>query len=180
MHRRPLLALLARYVPSGGDDREARDRIAAFVEAHADCFERSLLIGHVTASAWIVDRERTHALLTHHRKLGRWLQLGGHTDGDPDVLRSACREATEESGLRSLQVLDAGLFDCDVHRIPARGDEPAHDHHDVRFLLQADMAEPLVVSEESHDLSWVRLEDVAALETDASVLRMVEKVRRTR
>ncbi|HYC53910.1 MAG TPA: NUDIX hydrolase [Candidatus Binatia bacterium] len=179
MHRRPLLELLSRYVPSGDDDARARDRIAAFVRENEGCFERSLLVGHVTASVWIVDRERTHALLTHHRKLGRWLQLGGHTDGDADVLRAAMREAVEESGLASLAVVDAGIFDCDVHRIPARGAEPEHDHHDVRFLLEADRDEPFIVSDESHDLRWVALEAIEQLEPDASVMRMVAKTVRS-
>jgi len=175
MHRRPLLDLLAAYTPFGDDDRAARDRIRAFVETNQRCFERSLTSGHVTASTWIVSRDRTLALLTHHRKLGRWLQLGGHTDGDADVLRSACREAREESGLRSLAVLDAAIFDCDVHPIPARGDEPEHFHHDVRFLLEADETEPLIVSEESHALAWVPLGRIDAHESDASVMRMVHK-----
>ena len=178
MHRRPLLSLLDAYQPAGADDAAARDRIAAFVREHADCFERSLLVGHVTGSAWIVDASRTRCLLTHHRKLERWLQLGGHADGQTDVLKVAMREAREESGLASLRVVSASVFDCDVHWIPARGAEPGHSHHDVRFLLEADPAESLVVSEESKELAWVALGEVAALGADESVLRMVAKTPR--
>jgi 8-oxo-dGTP pyrophosphatase MutT (NUDIX family) len=179
MHRGPLLALLGAYVPFGPEDEGARARIADFVRAHPDCFERSLLVGHVTGSAWIVDRERTHCLLTHHRKLDRWLQLGGHADGDSDVLAVAMREAREESGLASLSAVSPSIFDCDVHRIPARAAEPEHWHHDVRFLVEADPAEPFVVSEESKDLAWVALADVARLGTDSSVLRMVDRTIRS-
>lgn len=177
MHRRSLLSQLAVYQPLRAQDAAARDRIARFVEEHEACFERSLAIGHVTGSAWIVDAGRSRCLLTHHRKLDRWLQLGGHADGDADVLAVAMREAREESGLVSLRVVAPSIFDCDVHAIPGRGPEPAHHHYDVRFLLEADADEPLVVSEESRELAWVACEHVATLSPDDSVVRMVEKMR---
>ncbi len=175
MHRRPLEALLEAYVPSGTTDAEARDRILRFVGAHDDCFERTLLEGHITGSAWIVNPSRTRCLLTHHRKLERWLQLGGHADGQTDALEFAMREAREESGLTSLHAVTSAIFDCDVHAIPARKTEPEHFHYDVRFLFEADDTEPLVLSEESKELAWVALEDVASLESDESVMRMVAK-----
>lgn len=175
MHRKPLLNLLARYNATEQLDDRARDRIAAFVEANADCFERSLLQGHVTGSAWIVDPSRSQCLLTHHRKLERWLQLGGHADGQADILEVAMREAREESGLASLVPVATEIFDCDVHSIPARKTEPQHWHYDVRFLLEADPDEALVISEESKELAWVPLAGVEALSGDASVVRMVAK-----
>ncbi len=153
-----------------------RGRLVAFVAAHgAAAFARSLHVGHLTASAWVVDPARTRALLTHHRKLGRWLQLGGHADGDPDLRRAALREAREESGLRSLRLAQAGIYDLDVHPIPARPGEPAHDHYDVRFALEADPAEPLVVSAESKGLAWVPLAALADYGADESVLRLARK-----
>jgi 8-oxo-dGTP pyrophosphatase MutT (NUDIX family) len=174
--RRPLLSLLADYQPLNDDDRAARDRIARFVETHSDCFERTLEIGHVTGSAWIVDAARSRCLLTHHRKLDRWLQLGGHADGDSDVLAVATREAREESGLTSLRVVSGRIYDCDVHAIPARKAEAEHFHYDVRFLFEADPAEPLVVSDESHELAWIALEDVSSVSGDPSVERMARKL----
>jgi 8-oxo-dGTP pyrophosphatase MutT (NUDIX family) len=129
----------------------------------------------VTASAWIVDPERTQAVLLHHRKLERWLQLGGHVDGDPDVRRSALREAREESGLRTLRLIAESIYDIDVHRIPARGSEPAHDHYDVRFALEADPREPLVRNEESHDVRWIALSDLESYAIDDSVRRLSAK-----
>lgn len=177
MHRQPLESLLQAYTPSHATDAEARDRILRFVRGHEDCFERTLLEGHVTGSAWIVNPSRTRCLLTHHRKLDRWLQLGGHADGQTDILEVAMREAEEESGLKSLRPVSREIFDCDVHPIPGRKTEPEHFHYDVRFLLEADDAEPLVISEESKELAWVVLEDVATLESDESVMRMVAKTR---
>jgi len=146
-----------------------------FVATEPHCFERSLALGHVTGSAWIVCPLRRRVLLTHHRKLELWLQLGGHCDGDPDVRAVALREAHEESGLETLEVLGTGVFDVDVHEIPARPGEPAHLHYDARFLLAADPEARLVVSDESRALAWVELERVSSLSTDASVIRMVEK-----
>lgn len=152
------------------------ERIRRFVEEQEECFERSLQIGHVTGSAWVVDRERTHALLTHHAKLGKWLQMGGHCDGDPDVLRVALREVEEESGLTEVTPLLGGaIFDVDAHEIPARGAEAAHIHHDIRFLVEADRGARLRISDESHDLRWVVFEEIPRLNTDESVLRMLRK-----
>jgi len=178
MHRRSLVSLLEAYRSFDADDEAARERILSFVLANPDCFERLLVTGHVTGSAWIVDPTRSRCLLTHHRKLERWLQLGGHADGQTDILAVAMREGREESGLVSLRPVATSIFDCDVHAIPARKAEPEHWHYDVRFLLEADDAEALVVSEESKELAWVALGDVAALGGDASVLRMVAKTAR--
>jgi len=151
-------------------------RVLSFVGEHPDCFERSLAVGHVTGSAWIVDASRTHALLTHHAKLGLWLQPGGHCDGDADVLRVAMREAEEEAGLKQLTPLLAGaIFDVDAHEIPARKSELAHVHYDIRYALEGDRSHALQISAESRDLRWVPLEEIEALNTDESVLRMVSK-----
>ena len=155
------------------------DRLRQFVEAHADCFERSLTVGHVTGSAWILDRERAFALLTHHRKLDKWLQPGGHADGDPDILRVAMWEAREESGLDEIRSVSEEIFDVDIHAIPARGREAAHLHYDVRFVLEADRNAPLEVSEESRSLAWVPLDRIAQLNPEESITRMVAKTRRS-
>ena len=148
-------------------------RFEAFIDSHPDCFERSCQVGHITGSAWIVNRAGDRVLLTHHRKLGRWLQPGGHSDGTPGTLEVALREAREESGL-DVRVLDEAIFDLDVHLIPARGCEPAHYHYDVRFLVQA-MEERFRVSEESCALAWVPADRVGVFTNHESVLRMACK-----
>jgi 8-oxo-dGTP pyrophosphatase MutT (NUDIX family) len=181
MHRRPLLDLLDRYVARHSDEADVVAALASFVRAHPDCFERSCVPGHVTGSAWLLSSDHERVLLTHHRKLGRWLQLGGHADGDADSLRVALREAREESGLSRIEPLaldgDPIPLDVDIHEIPARGDEPAHLHHDIRYLLVAAPAQEIAISDESVDLRWFdrrRLQDVL---DDESQLRMERKTR---
>jgi 8-oxo-dGTP pyrophosphatase MutT (NUDIX family) len=169
-----LLRRHGAYAESGEEAAMLADYIP-FMAAHPDCLWRTCLDGHLTASAWIVDAARTYTLLTHHKKLDRWLQLGGHVDGEPDLAAAALREAREESGLTRLKLLSPEIFDVDRHRIPARGNEPEHWHYDVRFLIEADAAEPLRPSDESKELAWVTLEDVAGRNPSESLARMVRK-----
>jgi 8-oxo-dGTP pyrophosphatase MutT (NUDIX family) len=173
--RRRLLDELAVYRPL--DEREGLmvERLGAFVAAQPQCFERSLAIGHLTGSAWVVDRALERVLLTHHRKLGKWLQLGGHADGDADLRRVALREAREESGLSKIVLARASIFDVDVHEIPARPSEPAHLHYDIRFAFFADATAPLAPSEESHEVAWIPLAGVEGLNIDESLRRLVQK-----
>ncbi len=170
-----LRAHLARAEP--GHEAEMTAATLAFVEAEPRCAERSLAVGHLTGSAWIVNRERTRTLLTHHRKLNKWLQLGGHADGDLDLAAVALREAQEESGLRNLRLVSPVLFDVDRHRIPARGTEPEHWHYDLRFVFEADPDEALVLSDESHDLAWIEIARLADFNDEESMLRMARKTR---
>lgn len=178
MHRHLLQQRLARHQAVDSNEQRMLEQIVEFVRRHDRCFERALTVGHITGSAWIVDLHRSHILLTHHRKLDRWLQLGGHSDGDADTLNVALREGCEESGIETLRPVSDAIFDVDVHPIPARDNEPAHYHYDVRFLLEADRTIPLVISSESRDLAWVALDEVAALSDDASIMRMLAKTRR--
>lgn len=182
----------------------------AFVKQHPNCFERSLpvteplapigtpstgnpwsgipdwnLPGHITASAWIVERdpispERQRIVLIHHRKLDRWLQPGGHADGDPDVAAVALREAQEETGLASLRFVAAQaeqprIFDVDIHVIPARGDVQKHLHYDIRFLLEADATEPFGFSDEIKNVKWFDRQTILDSLESESIIRMVRK-----
>jgi 8-oxo-dGTP pyrophosphatase MutT (NUDIX family) len=177
MHRIPVLELLREHATRAMDPHEAAMTAATigFVEAHPDCLLRSCVPGHLTGSAWIVNADRTRTLLTHHHKLDKWLQLGGHADGDGDLLAVALREAREESGLTWLRAVSAEIFDCDRHLIPARGAEPEHYHYDLRFMIEADPTESLVISSESKDLAWVEVAHVTTLNPEESMARMVRK-----
>ncbi len=176
MHRQLLLDLLARYVARRPEDAAIAGRIADFVRTHEDCFERSCHEGHITASAWILSPDHRHALLTHHRKLDRWLQLGGHCDGERDPRHAALREAREESGLAHFRFVgdadDPLPLDLDIHPIPAHGGDPAHLHFDVRFLLAAEPGQALQASEESNALRWFERARLAEWIDEESLLRL--------
>lgn len=124
------------------------------------CYRRDCWSGHFTGSAWLVSPTGTQVLLTHHRKLDRWLQLGGHADGDPDLGQVALREAREESGLGGL-VLEPSIYDLDRHWIPPRGQDPGHWHYDVRFVVRATDSTVFVVSDESRALEWRDVAEIA-------------------
>ena len=173
MHRRKLLEGLRIYLRKNPEELELVDRFDSFISDNVDCFDRSNLEGHVTGSAWLVSPDGRQALLTHHKKLGRWLQLGGHSDGESDTLLVSQREAEEESGLK-VHPLDESIFDIDIHEIPARADEPHHLHFDVRFLFRARDLK-FVVSSESHDLRWVDLPNIEQFSNEWSVVRMRDK-----
>jgi 8-oxo-dGTP pyrophosphatase MutT (NUDIX family) len=174
--RNALIAQLGLYRPADPHEERMRARILNFVQQYPDCFRRTLRVGHVTGSAWVINRERTHTLLVHHRRLGKWLQPGGHAEDESDALAVAVREAEEETGLR-VRPVSAAIFDVDAHAIPERKKEPAHVHYDIRYMVEADMTARVVVSPESRAVEWVRLSQVAAMNTDESVLRLVRKTR---
>ncbi len=139
---------------------------------HPDAFQRIHLPGHITGSSFIVSDDGQYTLLVHHAKLNRWLQPGGHADGDTNVAGVALREANEETGLKNISLLNANIFDLDIHVIPARKDFPQHEHYDVRYLFRASLEEPIVVSEESHDVKWVPLSDLESYNNEPALLRM--------
>ena len=168
-----LASALAEYAHSWPDEHATVGLFEDLLVDAANPFERERLAGHFTASCWLVDRSGERTLLTHHRKLGMWLQLGGHADGERDLQVVALKEAEEESGLRGLSIA-AGIFDLDRHLIPAHKDVPAHWHYDVRYVVHAGEDEAYTVSEESHDLAWRLISDVAQ-EADESMSRMARK-----
>jgi 8-oxo-dGTP pyrophosphatase MutT (NUDIX family) len=174
--RRRLLASLAAYRPAAPGDRERHARLTAFVEAHPDCFSKELAAGHVVASAWVVDRAHRRVLLHHHRRLERWMQFGGHVDeSDADVLAAARRELAEEAGLADAPQVGAGIFDLDVHEIPATPKEAAHLHFDVRFAFEANSGGAPPDSPEGLALRWVPLDEVGRVAPEPSLLRMAAK-----
>lgn len=139
-------------------------------------FHRDHLPGHITGSAWIIDNDRSHVLLVHHAKLNKWLQPGGHADGDENVLHVSKREAEEETGLTNLNLFVPTFFDLDIHPIPARNDFPEHLHYDIRFAFIASRQDKVVISDESHDVQWIRMENVGDLtQRNPSIMRMVKK-----
>jgi 8-oxo-dGTP pyrophosphatase MutT (NUDIX family) len=171
--------LLAGHVPA--DDAEAGHlrRIAGLLESEPRPFDRTRFApGHITASGFVMDSRR-RLLLVHHRRLGIWIQPGGHIDPTDDGAEAAARrEITEEAGLDGLELLGSGLLDVDVHDYPARPDgDPAHRHFDVRFAYRA--THPgLSPNDEVHEARWVAFTDLASLGVDHSILRPAAKLLR--
>lgn len=172
--RTALCAALDAYLERHPEEHLTIGQLRDFVEREVGCFDRSTTEGHITGSAWVVDEHRSSTLLTHHRKLNRWLQLGGHADGNVHVWEVALREAQEESGIDECVLLSSEIFDIDIHVIPARGDDPEHLHYDVRYIVQAAHTN-YAVSHESHDLAWVPLDELERYTTEESMLRMARK-----
>jgi 8-oxo-dGTP pyrophosphatase MutT (NUDIX family) len=171
-----LTQLLQQFQAHGGD-AEIAQRFLDFSRSSPAVYERTHWPGHFTASVWLLDASETRVLLTQHRKLQRWLQLGGHADGDSDLCAVALKEAYEESGLQDLVILPE-IFDLDVHPIPARGADPEHAHWDVRFVVRATGSDRYRVSAESLDLAWVAVRDIASNSAgsfDASLVRMAQR-----
>jgi len=173
MHRRNLLERLYQYRDAYADESATIHRFIDFVDNEPRCFERDCWEGHVTGSAWVVNPAQDSLLLTHHKKLNMWLQLGGHSDGDADTQVVALREATEESGLR-VELIKDSILDIDIHEIPARKADPAHFHFDVRFAIQA-LDDEFIVSAESMALAWATISDLEQYTTEMSILRMRNK-----
>lgn len=175
------LAQFAATTPST-DAAQHATTVLAFVTSASRPWSRATRAGHLTASAWVLDRTRSHAALIHHAKLNRWLQPGGHIDdADASWRAAAQREVAEEIGLADFiaQPGDDDLFDVDVHPIPARADEPAHFHYDLRFLLVADVNATVdgkltINIDEAHDCRWFALSELANdLTMEPSMRRMI-------
>lgn len=174
---------LSRENPIGAEEEiPVYHRFLDFVRREPRCFERSTREGHVTGSALVVTHDLTRVLLTHHRKLNLWLQLGGHADGDSDIAQVALKEANEESGLTDLIFFPPGrhfprIWDLDIHWIPPHKTDPGHYHFDVRYLMTTKSPDAIVTTEESHELRWFLIEHAYAITTEKSMHRMFDKIK---
>lgn len=177
MNRKKILHLLKQYRPYNTHESEMKDRLVDFVKKTKDCFDNFFKEGHITASAWVLDKEKRKVGLVHHRLINRWLQPGGHSDGNPDTPQEALREAQEEFGVEGLELDSENIFDIDIHLIKEdkKRNLGEHYHFDVRFLVLGDSKIPPKISSESTDTKWVNLNDVTNLNNEEAIKRMVAK-----
>jgi len=178
--RAALHAALSAHAPA--DAAEERDRAAmlALVEGEPACFARTTYApGHFTGSLFILSADDGRVLLHHHRRLGRWLQMGGHDEGEHDPAATALREGREESGLGDLALLSPAILDLDVHPIPAAKGEPPHAHYDVRYAaITREPSSARADAAESLGLAWLPLADAAVRMGEPGAVRALAKAAR--
>lgn len=176
MHRQQLIQKLNHYRLLFVDEQKKIDDILTFIDTNKNCFDRELSVGHITASSWLENHDGELALLGLHKKLGIWVQLGGHADGDSNTLAVAVREAQEESGIQEIEPVSEEIFDVDIHLIPARLNEPEHFHYDIRYHLRVTRDVEYRVNDELHGLKWMSVQGVYDLpKPNDSLIRMAEK-----
>lgn len=178
MHRNFLLQQLEEYKKKSSlKDQATANNFLNFVRKHENCFERSLEVGHLTASSLLLNEDGSACLFTLHKKLGKWLQLGGHADGESNLLKVSIKEAQEESGILDILPISEEIFDLDIHIFPKTPQVKQHIHYDVRYLLKVLKNAPFVVSDESIDLKWISLRDFEKYKLESSILRMRDKLK---
>lgn len=178
MNRQELIENLENYHTPYEEERSFAPRFLSLLSNFPNCYTRSLITGHMTGSAWIINENADAVLLVHHKKLDRWLQPGGHADGEENIINVSSKEAKEETGLSSLRLVNENIFDIDIHHIPEHKDVKSHLHHDIRFLFQADHSEEIVVSNESNEVAWFPLDQVAFYtNNNRSIHRMILKTK---
>ena len=176
MNAKALENVLKAYKPHDCEEKVHKTQMLSFLHHHPqDAVLRSCLPGHFTASAWLLNRTLDRALMMHHAKLDSWLQLGGHCDGDWDVLQVAIKEAQEESGIAHIAPVRKDLFDLDMHLIPAHAGQPTHYHYDLCFVLKVTSNEAPQQNHESKALRWVTKDPASVPTTQASIMRMHTK-----
>lgn len=158
--------LLARF------DDDLGDRYRALIDGYPDASLRTCRPGHLTGSALVVDSAGANTLLMLHAKFGRWLQPGGHADGDANLAAVAHREATEETGIDGLLIWPQPLH-LDIHKVDPPGEDP-HLHFDVRFLVRAPAGAQPQGNHESRDLRWVPLGGLADFGCDPGLVRLAQ------
>lgn len=173
----PFLKSLQAFKPTTQDEQKSKKAFKQLLNTTPAPFSRALDGGgHFTGSALILSPDKTSILLTHHVKLGIWIQLGGHCDDIEDPFFVAHKEAYEESGLALITPLSSDIFSLTCDPVPTYKDIPEHTHFDSLYLFQAKTT-AYTVSHESHDLQWVPLTNITDYTQEQKMLDMTRKIR---
>ncbi|MCL2229037.1 MAG: NUDIX hydrolase [Firmicutes bacterium] len=153
-----LESALKKFRPFDKVEAEHLDKVLAFVGKGEDLFTRENKQGHIVGSAFLFNRDLSKILLNFHKKLNRWNQFGGHSDGEKNTMSVAARELQEESGITNFEPLLGEIADVESHVYPAKNGEPEHIHYDIRFFFVTD-EEKFQTSDESKELRWFTLDE---------------------
>lgn len=166
------------YTPVDESEKISKRKVVELLEGYPNCFERDNMPGHITGSALLVDEKRENILLNHHRKIGKWLQFGGHSDGEANPFNVALRETIEESGITKTSFIYpfSGIFDIDVQLIPKYKELQKHYHYDIRILLTTTQTD-FTVSNESKELKWIKIDNVKKYNSQKKFFRMINKLK---
>lgn len=171
-----LRSSLSLYQPINDQEADYKTQMLELFSEGEIAFQRKRKAGHFTASAWVLDPSKQSVLLILHSKIGKWLQPGGHADGNQDLLEVAKKELLEETGVNGVELLKTTIFDLDIHTIPAHKGIPEHLHYDMRFIFRGNSQARMQINHESKDIQWVPLDEIPELVSkDPSICRMVEK-----
>jgi 8-oxo-dGTP pyrophosphatase MutT (NUDIX family) len=172
------MELLKNYNPTSEEEKHCKDKMLQLYEAKGEkAFKRNSLEAHFTASALIINTSTKELLLLHHKKLNKWLQPGGHADGETNLEKVARKEVYEETGLNNLKLASNGVYDIDIHHIPESKGIPEHYHYDVRFAYFCNRKEKTKINSESNDFQWIKINEVNRITSEPSILRLVQKTK---
>ncbi len=174
MKRTTALELLSKYRPTK-EEKEYKNRMIGFIDGYKHAFNSLLTIGHVTVSAWLLNKDRTHVLFMQHPQSHEWRPLGGHCDGNNDPLDVMLKKAKAQSGITNIKPITKNIFDIEIQRIPRYDAGPAHDHYDIRFLLAVTSDEFVKRNYESYGLRWVSKDLHILPNHNPSIVRMHKK-----
>ena len=162
---------LEQYIPWNEQERKDREVILNALMSHPDIFCRTNLINHMTASAWVVNRRRDRLLMVYHNIYNSWSWLGGHADGEEDLLSVAIREVKEESGIKQVAPVSEEIFSVEVLTVDGHEKKgiyvPSHLHLNVTYLLEAHDGESLKIkADENSGVAWFGLSEAVDASTE--------------
>ena len=171
---------IKNYRPWNEQERQDQALILAFLERNPDAFYRSNLLAHMTASAWVVNPQRSKVLMVYHRLYDSWSWAGGHADGEEDLLAVALREVREETGVQRLRPVTEEIYSLEVLTVDGHEKHgryvPSHLHLNVTYLLEAEEDQPLRVCEaENSGVAWFSLADALSASTEPWFVERIYK-----
>ena len=171
MRRVTLLEELEQYRPWNEQEERDRTELLRRLRSGEDLYTRENAAGHLTASAWVVSPDRRRVLMAYHNIYDSWSWLGGHADGDRDLLAVAAREVREESGLTAVRPVSRSIYSVEILTVDGHEKRGAyvssHLHLNVTYLLEADPADPVRCKpDENSRVGWFGLEEAVAASSE--------------